>query len=78
MTTITKVPVSAPAEHLERELTVDSLNVRDAVIGDGLMLTQSHKQINLHAVGQGRAELIGTYANAGEALAALDMLDSDF
>jgi hypothetical protein len=78
MTTITKIPVTAPAEHQERELTVDSLNVRDAVIGDGLMLTQSHKQINLHAVSQGRAELIGTYSSAGDALAALDELDSDF
>jgi len=77
MTTITQIP-TAPAVNEERELTVDSLNVRDAVIADGLMMTQSHKQINLHSVAHGRAELIGTYSNAGEALAALDELDANF
>lgn len=78
MTTITQIPGTAPAEHEERELTVDSLNVRDAVIGDGLMLTQSNRKINLHTVAHGRAELIGTFSSAGAALAALDELDNDF
>ena len=76
MTTITKTPHAASAvQSEERELTVDSLNVRDAVIGDGLMLSQRKNQLQLHAVGQGRAELIGTYESPGDALAALDALD---
>ena len=77
MTTITKIPVAAEAaQSEERELRVDSLNVRDAVIGDGLMMTRKGDGISLHSVGQGRAELIGSYANAAEALAALDELDA--
>ena len=77
MTTITKIPFAAPAERTqERELTVDSLSVRDAVIGDGLMMTQAENVINIHAIAHGRAELIGTFASAGEALAALDELDA--
>jgi hypothetical protein len=76
MTTITKIPFAAPAEQSQaRELTVDSLSVRDAVIGDGLMMTQDENLISIHAVAQGRAELIGSFTSAGEALAALDELD---
>jgi hypothetical protein len=77
MTTSTKIPLTTPAElSEERELTVDSLSVRDAVIGDGLMMTRKHSRINIHAVAQGRAELIGSFSSAGEALAALDALDA--
>lgn len=76
MTTITNTPYAASAAQAEeRELTVDSLNVREAVIGDGLMLSQHGNRIQLHTVGQGRAELIGTYENAAAALAALDAID---
>jgi hypothetical protein len=77
MTTITKIPFSAPAEQSEeRDLTVDSLSVRDAVIGDGLMLTRDRERINIHTVAHGRAELIGSFTSAGDALAALDELDA--
>jgi hypothetical protein len=77
MTTITKIPLSACAEHVEeRDQTVDSLSVRDAVIGDGLMLTQDRGRITIHTVAQGRAELIGSYTSAGDALAALDELEA--
>jgi hypothetical protein len=77
MTTNTKIPFSAPAEQREeRDVTVDSLSVRDAVIGDGLMLTKDRERINIHTVAQGRAELIGSFTSAGDALAALDELEA--
>jgi hypothetical protein len=79
MTTTTQIPLAAPpAVSEERELTVDSLSVRDAVIGDGLMLTETDSRYVIHSVAQGRAELVGSYTSPGEALAALDELDFGF
>ena len=79
MTTITQIPLAAvPAVSEERELTVDSLSVRDAVIGDGLMLTETGSQYVIHSVAMGRAELVGSYRSPGDALAALDELDAEF
>jgi hypothetical protein len=77
MTTITRTPDAATAATTEeRELAVDSLNIRDAVIGDGLMLTQTEdSRYVIHTLGAGRAELLGTYDGVAAALAALDELE---
>lgn len=76
MTTITQTyRESAPAD-TERELTVDALDIRDAVIGDGVMLTQNEdREFVLHMLGAGRAKLIGAFDSPGAAMNALDALE---
>jgi hypothetical protein len=76
MTTITHTyRESAPAD-TERELTVDALDIRDAVIGDGVMLTQNaDREFVIHMLGAGRAELVGAFTSPAEAMNALDALD---
>jgi hypothetical protein len=81
MTTITRTPVADI--HVttleERELAVDSLDVRDAVIGDGLMLTKdSQQRWVLHSLEAGRASTVGRFVTAAEALSRLDQLDEQF
>jgi hypothetical protein len=80
MTTITRTPVAdlEAATLGERELTVDSLDVRNAVIGDGLMLTKGrdHRWV-LHALEGGRAKQVGRFTSAAEALSRLDQLDNE-
>lgn len=81
MTTITRTPVADI--HVttleERELAVDSLDVRDAVIGDGLMLTKdSQQRWVLHSLEAGRASKVGRFVSAAEALSRLDQLDEEF
>jgi hypothetical protein len=81
MTTITRTPVADlhTATLGERELAVDSLDVRDAVIGDGLMLTKdSERRWVLHSLEAGHANQVGRFVTAAEALSRLDQLDEEF
>jgi hypothetical protein len=76
MTTITQTyRESAPADE-ERDLTVDSLDIRHAVIGDGVMLTEGadHRFV-IHSLGTGRAELVGEFNSPADALNALDEIE---
>lgn len=76
MTTITDTRYAAAAAAEERELAVDSLDIRHAIIGDGLVLTHSadHRPV-IHTLGGGRARLLGVFGDAAAALAALDELE---
>jgi hypothetical protein len=79
MTTITRTPDAAvPAPTEERELAVDSLNLRDAVIGDGLVLTETEdRRFVIHTLDSGRAQLLGSFDSVARALEALDELEQD-
>jgi hypothetical protein len=75
MTTFTPV-YSTPVVEEERGLTVDSLDLRDAVIADGLMLTRSQENgFVIHTLGAGRAQLLGAFDSPADALNALDALE---
>jgi hypothetical protein len=78
MTTFTPVYSTAVVEE-ERGLAVDSLDLRDAVIGDGLMLTRSRdSRYVIHTLGAGRAQLLGAFDSPADALSALDALEGGY
>lgn len=77
MTTITDTRSAAFTATKERDLAVDSMDLRDAVIGDGLMLTKgSDHRLVIHTLDAGRARLLGKFDDAAEAWAALDELEA--
>jgi hypothetical protein len=59
----------------DKEAPVDDLDgVRDAVIGDGLLLVPGRK-LRLYAVAGGRARHLGAFSSAASAWRCLDALD---
>lgn len=78
MTTMTTTQESIAVTAAEVEgVTLDSLNIRDAVFGDGVILTSNDQhRLVLHAVGRGgRAQPLGEFSSAAEALNRLDELE---
>jgi hypothetical protein len=74
MTTTTITLGDSVAE--ARGLPLDSLDLRDAVIGDGLMLSRdSEDRWVLHSLEGGRAQHLGTFADVAQALRLLDSLE---
>jgi hypothetical protein len=72
MTTILKSE-QVPADTM---VPADTLNVRSAVVGDGLMLHEDEDgRLSLHTLWGGQARRLGTFDNAAEAWAELDRLD---
>ena len=60
-----------------KDVVVDELSLRGAVIGDGLMLRgRGGDGVSLHTITGGRAVLLGQVATAAEAWSALDELDA--
>ena len=59
------------------DVPVDNLNLRGAVLADGLMLrVHDAGGVTLHSLDGGRARLLGSFATAAEAWRALDELDA--
>ena len=79
MTTMTTQDSIADTATEEDGLTLDSLDIRDAVFGDGVILTQDDQhRLVLHAVGRGgRIQLLGSFTCPAEALNRLDELGLD-
>jgi hypothetical protein len=63
---------------LAADLTVDELNVVDAVIGDRLILSElgPDEPLEIRQVEAGRASLLGSFVDAAAAWRALDDLDA--
>lgn len=60
-----------------QDVAADELDLRGAVIADGLMFTeQDGGELTLHTIDGGRAELLGSFASAAEAWRALDEIDA--
>jgi hypothetical protein len=60
----------------ENEIPVDALDLRDAVIGDGVLLIPDRDgTLSLYSVAGGYARALGTFGDAAGAWAALDALD---
>jgi hypothetical protein len=77
MTTMTTQDSIADTATEGEVVTADSLDIRHAVFGDGVILTKDdQRRLVLHAVGRGgRAQLLGSFTSPGEALKRLDELD---
>jgi hypothetical protein len=75
-TTLTTHGGSGSVRVAAEGLTVDALNVRDAVFGDGLLLTRDEEhRWALYSLGSGRVDLLGKFDHAAHALSVLDMLE---
>jgi hypothetical protein len=58
------------------QVPADTLNIRGAVLSDGLMLGQDKNgRIVLHTLMGGQARRLGTFDNAADAWRELDRLD---
>jgi hypothetical protein len=77
MTTMTTQDSIADTATEEEGVTADSLDIRHAVFGDGVILTKDDQHhLVLHTMGRGgRAQLLGSFTSAGDALKRLDELD---
>jgi hypothetical protein len=61
---------------VSNDLFVDTLALRGALVGDGVVLTEpSEGGLVLYAVDAGRAELMGSFDHASDAWSAVDALD---
>jgi hypothetical protein len=52
-----------------------SFTAGDRVVGGGLILIRTERNLTLHALGAGSGDLIGTFSSAAAAWQALDELD---
>ena len=60
----------------ETELPLDSLELREAIVGDGVVLNEAPDgELLLHAVQAGRARRLGRFEGAASAWRAVDELD---
>jgi hypothetical protein len=74
-TTLNLNPVPYPSE--AEGVPADSLDLRGAIIGPGLALSEdSNGRLVLHTLTGGRASKLGTFDNAADAWRALDELDA--
>jgi hypothetical protein len=77
----TPTPVSAPGagrspQEPRGDVPLDVLDIRDAVIGDGVILHKAADgELVLHTVTAGRACSLGRFGSAREAWQAIDALD---
>lgn len=60
----------------ESDLRLDALELRDAILGDGVVLNEeSDGELLLHAVAGGRVRPLGRFGGAAAAWRAVDELD---
>ena len=68
--------LAEPPFDLDAESCLDDLEVREAIIGRGLVLTEvEENDLLLHAVDAGHVRTLGLFPGAAEAWKAIDIVD---
>jgi hypothetical protein len=72
-TTVSQRALGQTVETQSGTAAADSLNLRDAVFGDGLILTEDESnRYVLHTLEAGQSRLLGVFTSPADALSALD------